>query len=609
MEKLLQTTRMQKMREYIIKNKVKSICIGIVIIILGYYTYKHFTNTSGQTEYVLGTVETNTIVSSLTESGQVAANHELDVKPQASANVVYVAKKAGDTVTAGEEIVQLDTTNAEKAVRDAQADLDSANLSLQKLQEPATPLALLQAQDAVTQANSTLTKAYDDGFNNVTSSFIDLPTVMSGVDGILHNSNATSGANQQRNIDFYSNAASLMETSINAGQAVQYATAAESSYDAALASYNQTSNDYKSVTRTSSSTAINSIINETYNTTVLVADAVKDASNLIQYYQTLVTGQGRTPIALSTTQLNTLSGYTNTINGDVTNLSNSISSIATDVTNVPESQTSLAQLQAGANAIDIQSAQLAITQKENALQDAKDNLAEYYVTAPFSGTLASVDVQVGDPADSGPAVATLIANEQVADINVNEVDAAKIKLGDKVTLTFDAINGLTLTGKVASIDPLGTVSSGVVNYSAVISFDSSDPRVKAGMSVSASIITQTALDVLTVPSSAVKTANGGSYVLAFTTPPAGASTNTQVASTIPPVQIPVQTGLTDNTNTEITSGLTLGQQIVTRVIAPTTTTASASTAPSLLGATTGNRAGGAGGGGAFRGAAGGARGN
>ncbi len=590
----------QKTREYIINNKGKSICIGILILILGYFLYTHVTSTSGQTTYVLDTVSTNTIVSSITESGQVETNHQLDIKPKVSADVVYVPKNPGDFVNAGDLIVELDTTDAEKAVRDAQANLDSANLALQKIQEPADQVSLLQAQNSLAQSNTNLAKAYDDGFNSVSSTFIDLPTIMTGVDSTLHNSDVTAGINQQRNIDFYGDAATQIETSANAGRALSYKNDAENAYQKAKTAYDQNFSDYKNSNRSDDVATINALVKETYDTAVLVSDSVKSASNLIQYYQDLITSQNRTPVVKSTTQLNTLSGYTGTMNSDVTNLSNAKTTIANDIVAIPEQQASLLKLQTGADTLDIQSAQLTVTQRQNALQDAKDTLSDYYVRAPFSGTLAAVDVKKGDSAGTGSAVATLIANDQVADITINEVDAAKIKLGDKATLTFDAIDGLTLTGKVATIDTVGTVSSGVVNYTATISFDSTDPRVKPGMSVSASIITATALDVLTVPTSAIKNSNAGSYVLAFGTPLEGTPITGQngLPSTVPPKQIPVEIGLSDDTNTEITSGLTDGQQIVTRVITPSTTT---SAAPSLLSTATGGGNRGGVGNGALRG--------
>ena len=415
---------------------------------------------------------------------------------------------------------------------------------------------------------------------------------MTGLDGILHNSDVNTTTNQQRNIDFYGDASGALEGSANFGKAAQYKSNAESAYLKAKASYDKTSTDYKNANRNSDPSTVKALLDETYNTSVSISDAIKSANSLIQYYQDVATAQNKTPIPKSNSQLNTLSGYTGVINGDVTSLANSKSTISNDELSVPEQTASLAKVQSGADALDIQSAQLTVTQRQNALQDAKDNLENYYIRAPFSGTLSAVNVKVGDPANSATAVASLIANDQVATVTINEVDAAKIKIGDRVTLTFDAIDGLTLTGKVATIDTVGTVTQGVVNYTSTISFDSSDPRVKPGMSVSAAIITATKQDVLTVPNSAVKTSASGSYVLVFDPALTGTPTTGTIGlpSATAPKQVTVEIGLADDTNTEIISGLTEGQQIVTRTVAPATGTAT----PSLLsGATGGNRTAGA----------------
>ena len=184
---------------------------------------------------------------------------------------------------------------------------------------------------------------------------------------------------------------------------------------------------------------------------------------------------------------------------------------------------------------------------------------------------------------------------------LNAVDATKVQVGQRATMTFDAIDGLTLTGKVASVDTVGTVSQGVVNYTVTISFDSTDPRVKPGMSVDASIITDTAQDVLIVPSSAIKTANGTSYVQILPNVTASADSTAPVTSETAPEDVTVTTGLSDDTNTAVTSGLTDGETVVIKTNLPTaakaTTTASAT---SLLGggATRGGGAGAYAGGGA-----------
>ena len=198
---------------------------------------------------------------------------------------------------------------------------------------------------------------------------------------------------------------------------------------------------------------------------------------------------------------------------------------------------------------------------------------------------------VGQSVSSGTTLGTAITDQQVANVTLNEVDVAKVALGDKATLTFDAVSGLTITGTVSEIDTVGTVSQGVVNYTVKISLDTSDSRIKSGMSVSANIATAVHQDVVMVPSSAVKTSNGASYVLTVpaSTPVSTTTTGQTLATT--PTQTTVQVGISDGTDTEITSGISDGDKSVTKtVITTSTATTTAPSATSLLGGST-NRGG------------------
>jgi len=147
-----------------------------------------------------------------------------------------------------------------------------------------------------------------------------------------------------------------------------------------------------------------------------------------------------------------------------------------------------------------------------------------------------------------------------------------------------------MTGTVAEIDTMGTVSSGVVSYSVKIAFDTENDLVKPGMSVSASIITNSKTDALIVPSSAIKTQGTTKYVLMFATPLAAPATGSRgTPSKIAPNKVTVEVGISDDTNTEILSGLKEGDQIVSSTITSTTkTTTTTKSATSLL---TGGRGG------------------
>ena len=597
----MNTLSQTKFGQYVSTHKKTSIAAGIVIVLVAYFGIRAATATPAQATYTLGTVETGTIVSSVSASGQVAANREIDIKPQASGTITYMPVTAGESVTQGQLIAEIDPTDAEKTVRDAQASLESAQIALQKLEEPTDQATLLQSQTNATQAGTSLTTAYNDGFNSVTSAFLDLPSVVTGLDNVLHDTDANPSTNEQPNIDFYADAAAQFETGANDGTAMEYKTTAENAYLAAKAAYDKNFADYNNTDRSASNAQITALIAETYQTATLISDAIKDATNLIQYYQNQTTAQGHTPIAKSTTHLATLDTYTGTTNTHVTDLSNAQTTITNDTSAVAEDNASLAKVQAGVDPLDIQSAQLSVTNAENALQDAKDNLANNYIYAEFNGTIATLIANQGDDASSGSSIGTLITQDEVATLTLNEVDAAKVQVGQRATMTFDAIDGLTLTGKVASIDTIGTVTQGVVNYTVTIAFDTADASVKPGMSVDAAIITDTAQDVLTVPSSAVKTSNGSSYVLTLPDASAPDPTTGTVTSAAGPQEVPVTTGLTDDTYTEIKSGLTAGESIVIKTNAATvakaaTTTASAT---SLLGGGGATRGiGGAAGGGA-----------
>lgn len=228
----------------------------------------------------------------------------------------------------------------------------------------------------------------------------------------------------------------------------------------------------------------------------------------------------------------------------------------------------------------VTSKELAVKQRENALIDTEQLLSNYYVSAPFDGTVASVVGKVGDIASG--TIGTIITKENIATITLNEVDVSKINLGQKATLTFDAIDGLSIAGEVVEIDGIGTINQGVVSYKTKISFATNDPRVKPGMSVSASVIISVSQDVLTVPSSAVKTKNGASYVEVFDTALASPVAGVQgsVSTTLPRQQT-VEVGASNDSTTVITSGITEGNIVVTKTI--TAIAAATSSAPSLLG--------------------------
>ncbi len=570
--------------EKIKNNKLLSAGILLAALIAGYFGYQNFFNSPAGARYVLAAVQKGTLIISTSGTGQVSASNQVDIKTKTSGEVTSVLVAQGQEVKAGAALLYIDARDAQKAVRDAQANLESAQLALEKLLAPVDQLTLMQAEDAVNQAKQakqdaqdSLEDLSDDEFNTISSSFLELPSIMAGLDNILFGRTINSN---QSNLDYYLDMIKIYDE-----RSFQYRASAYNSYIKARAAYDKNFIDYKAVSRYSDANTIETLLNETYETEKSISDAIKNANNLIQFYQdTLTKYTEQNPVAMSDTHLSGLSSYTGKVNSHLTSLSalrqeiiSYEKTISDSDRTIEEKQLSLEKTQEGAEATEIKTQQLAVEGKENALIDAKQNLADCTLRAPFDGVVASIDLKKGDSASSGAAAVTFITKQRIAEITLNEVDIAKVKVGQKTTLTFDAIDELSITGEVAEVDIIGAASQGVVSYGVKISFDTQDERVKPGMSIAASIITEVKTDVLLVPGSAVKSSGGRSYVqvldgISLTAEQIAASTS-GITSENSPRQQTVQVGATNDSYVEIVSGLSEGDLIISKTITAATSQA------------------------------------
>ena len=125
---------LKKILKFVSQHKIITAIIILVIVFGGYFGYKSFTKNGQQTRYVLASIEKGTLIVSVSGSGQVSASNQVDIKPKVSGEIVYLNAKAGQEVKAGTLLAQLDTTDAQKAVRDAETALQREQLSLGKLQ-------------------------------------------------------------------------------------------------------------------------------------------------------------------------------------------------------------------------------------------------------------------------------------------------------------------------------------------------------------------------------------------------------------------------------------------------------------------------------------------
>ena len=569
--------------------------IAIILIVLGsYYWYANANAVSAPARYVVQAASAGSVVASVSGTGEVQAGTTINITPKVSETVTSIPATVGQHVVAGQLIMQLDPTNEEQAVRTDELALQNAQLSLQELQQITTSTlladqnAVRQGQLSIVTASTTVAQDYATGFQGLGNVFADFQTVMTGLQNFVRGNDINSIQNDP---DAY---LGLIPSYLQTG-ATPYRDEVQSTYQAASQAYQNGLAQYHAVSQTSDRKSLDALFSETYATANTMSAAVKASKDFLAYITSIYPSSSSTkplPAVTATIQGN-LDTYTNTmttaassVQGTINGITNDRNAFANDQASLAQASETLAELVAGPTPPQLLAAQIAVQSAENNLTTAQQNLADTSVRAPMAGTVSAISVTIGEV--PGSNAVTIVGDGEVAEVTLNEIDAAKVQLGDPATLTFDAISGLSLAGKVVEIDPVGTVSQGVVSYNVQVGFSqpsgtTSSMQVRPGMSVTANIVTQTAQNVITVPNAALTTANGAKYVTEPVAPLTSADLAASASGGIELPQgtklVPVVTGIANDTVTEIVSGVKEGDQIVTQTV-KSSGTKSAATASS-----------------------------
>ena len=160
--------------------------------------------------------------------------------------------------------------------------------------------------------------------------------------------------------------------------------------------------------------------------------------------------------------------------------------------------------------VSVRSAELALSDAEESLRIARDLLDDYTISSPITGTVIEKNYKAGDNIDatSGGGYMAVIydMSRMTFDMNVSELDVSKLKVGQNVTFTSDALEGQTFTGHVDKININGTTMNGSTNYPVTVVVDNGE-GLYPGMNVSATILVEEVGEALAVPVEAVQRGN------------------------------------------------------------------------------------------------------
>ncbi len=120
---------------------------------------------------------------------------------------------------------------------------------------------------------------------------------------------------------------------------------------------------------------------------------------------------------------------------------------------------------------------------EAALEAARARLAPHDVSAPFDGTVGAVHVRTGEFVAAGQPLVTLgdLTTLRVETADLDEVDVARVEVGQPATVAFDALPEMVFTGRVVQVAPMASSGGGGVNYTVVIELDQIAPIIRWGM--------------------------------------------------------------------------------------------------------------------------------
>jgi HlyD family secretion protein len=511
---ILQEGGSQKVK--VMNRFTRALLIFVVVagVVAGVYLYVIPRRVNAATNVPTVAAQLGDIAATVSGAGNITPNQQVVLNFSQAGTVQSVPVQVGDQVKAGQVLASLDTTTLKLDVQNAQANLQAAQDKLTQAKEPNSPQDIASAKAALDAAKANYDKL------TAPPKAADIAAAQAAV--------ASAQAGYNAAVKTAGTSSSQMNA---AAEAVQQAQAA---LQAAQAAYDKVAGAPNIGMLPQSVTLQQNTI------------AYQTALDNYQTLQATSTSNNNSTIQQAKSQLDTALA-----NLAKTETPNTPQDIQTAKDQVAEAQDSLDKLLAGSTPATINIAQTGVDQAQVALQQAQIALQQAQIVAPFAGVVTAVNVTQGQTESSNGQTGAI----ELADLNhleltvaMAETDVVNVKVGQQAQITLDALPNVNLTGTVTQIAPVGTISQGVVNYPVTVALTRPPTSVKTGMTATVNIITQQANNVLVVPNRAVHTQGRTKYVT--------------VLFEGQQMQVPVTTGLSSDTLTQITSGLKQGDQVV-----------------------------------------------
>jgi HlyD family secretion protein len=529
----------------IFKNKKFLITFIVLIgIFLYFFIFLKNKNLSSETKYVLSQIKRDNISVSVSSTGTVIPEEEMNLKAKASGEIVYLNMKNGQFVKKGELLLKINTKDQEKNIKDLENSLETIRLNLNKAKQTTLVDEKTLKNQAINSLNQVLSdwKSYLDNFENILK--IDISSYHLNLNYLL---------------DYYAQVVNFYFLND-----INYQKVLWNNYNFLKSKYEIDNNLALHLNSDSSLEEVEKVLNDVVEDAKILNDTSRYSYQLLNQYYSILNDYNLTPLI----QLRNISN-------DRTTLFNLFSNINSDLTSLLSVQKNIKSYKESLTdniPYEIKELEITLSQKEEDLKTAKEKLNDYYLYAPFDGIITNLNVKKGDSVSSQTVVATLITKEKIIQVPFNEIDIVKIKLGQKAKITFDALGEQMFFGRVVEIDSTGTESQGVVSYNVKVALEEDNEDIKPSMSANVEIIIAEKENVLIVPNSAIKTINGKSYVQLVSEKNLNPLTIKKgVILKTPPKRIFITPGLKNDLYTEILDGLKEGDYVIVSTLSSKTT--------------------------------------
>jgi HlyD family secretion protein len=459
-------------------------------------------------------VTRGSIEQTVSASGNVAALRQATLTFRSNGPVTAVLVEEGQQVKAGQVLARLDTVSLEQQIVSAQASLNTAQARLQQAQKPPTEEELASAQAALDSAKANFEKVKAGPTNE------ELASAQAAL--------ASARASYEK---------------VKAGPTKDDLAAAKATLDSAMAALKQAQAAYDRVKARPDVQLLSESLN-LQNATIDLQRAQAD-------YDKVAKGSTASDLASAAAQVASARSTLAQLMAQPT-----ASDLASAAAQVASAEATLAQLQNQPDARDVAVYQAQVDESAAALAQAQAKLDDAVIIAPFDGTVLTIQVNEGEWASTGaPAIVLADTSGYILDLNVDEADVAEVADGQTVYLSFDALQGATITGTVAFVAPSSTNEGGAVAYAARIRFAPGQLPLRLGMTASVKIVVARADDALLVPNRAITADREARRYYVTRLGPGGLAQ-----------LLEVRIGLRDGSQTQILEGLQEGDQVVLPVV-------------------------------------------